>query len=77
MINIASKAGNYLKATSQVVASGLRPLVAGSPKQQNVVVDKQELTTVDSLIKALPQCGNLRVRSGVPGNLSIHNFIRF
>lgn len=66
MINIASKAGNYLRASTQVVSNGLKPLAAGVPKQQNVVVEKQEKFTGESLFKALPQCGNIGVRSGVP-----------
>lgn len=31
MINIATKAGTYLRATSQAVSNGLRPLAAGVP----------------------------------------------
>lgn len=80
MINIASKAGTYMRATSQAVANGLKPLVAGTTNKQNVVVEKSEKLTVDSLIKALPQCGNIGVRSGIPGetdNIRFSGFQRY
>lgn len=77
MINIASKAGSYLKASSQVVGNGLKPLAAAVSKQHNVVVEKQEKFTVESLIKALPQCGNIGVRSGIPGETFIHLLVHF
>jgi ubiquinol-cytochrome c reductase iron-sulfur subunit len=51
MINIASKAGNYLRASTQVVSNGLKPLAAGVPKQQNVVVEKQEKFTLSTQVR--------------------------
>lgn len=78
MINIATKAGTYLRATSQAVSNGLKPLAAGVPsKKQNVVVEKQEKINLDSLIKALPQCGNIGVRSGIPGKILIKILLDF
>lgn len=65
MINIASKAGNYLRATNQVVASGLRPLAgAALAEKKKVTTDKQEVSTLWSLTQALP-VNNVSVKSGV------------
>lgn len=65
MINIASKAGNYLRATNQVVASGLRPLAgAALPEKKKVTTDNVEKTTLWSLSKTLP-AHNLSVKSGL------------
>ena len=65
MINIASKAGNYLRATNQVVASGLRPLAgAAVAEKKKVVTEKQELSTVWAISKTLP-AQNVSVKSGV------------
>lgn len=65
MINIASKAGNYLRATNQVVASGLRPLAgAAVAEKKKVTTDKREVSSLWSLSQALPS-QNVSVRSGV------------
>lgn len=64
MINIASKAGNYLRATNQVVASGLRPLVAAGVEKKKVTTEKQEKSTLWSLSHTLP-AQNVSVRAGV------------
>lgn len=65
MINIASKAGSYLRATTQVVASGLRPLAgAAIAEKKKVVTELREVSTVWSLSKTLP-AQNVSVRSGV------------
>lgn len=67
MINIASKAGNYLRATNQVVASGLKPLAgAALAEKKKVVVDVKENSTLYSLTKQIPVgSGVVSVRSGV------------
>lgn len=65
MINIASKAGNYLRATNQVVASGLKPLAgAAIAEKKKVTTDKQDVSTLWSLTQALP-AQNVNVRSGL------------
>lgn len=65
MINIASKAGNYLRATNQVVASGLRPLAgAVAAEKKKVTTDKREVSSHWSLSQALP-AQNVSIRSGV------------
>ncbi|CAO1301972.1 unnamed protein product [Diamesa serratosioi] len=65
MINIASKAGSYLRATNQVVASGLKPLAgAAVAEPKKVVTDNRQINTLNSLNKAIPTC-NLSVKSGV------------
>lgn len=70
MINIASKAGNYLRATNQVVASGLKPLAgAAIAEKKKVTTDKQDVSTLWSLTKALP-AQNISVKSGVMSEYS-------
>lgn len=64
MINIVSKAGNYLRATNQVVANGLKPLVATKLSEKKVVVEENEHLTVYSLTKQLP-ASNISVKAGV------------
>lgn len=64
MINIASKAGNYLRATNQIVASGLKPLAGAALAEKKVVVDVSDNSSVYSLTKQIPT-GNVSVRSGV------------
>lgn len=64
MINIASKAGNYLRATNQVVANGLKPLAGAALAEKKVATENREISTVHSLAQALPAC-NVSVRSGV------------
>lgn len=65
MINIASKAGNYLRATNQVVASGLKPLAgAALAEKKKVVTDKSENSTLWSLTQTLP-AQNVSVKSGL------------
>jgi len=65
MINIASKAGSYLRATNQVVASGLKPLAGAAIAEKKVVTTAdRELTTVWSLNQTLP-AHNVSVKSGV------------
>lgn len=64
MINIASKAGNYLRATNQVVASGLKPLAGAAFTEKKVVTDSKDCSTTWSLTQALPN-GNVKVKSGV------------
>ena len=73
MINIASKAGSYLRATNQVVSSGLKPLAgAAIAEPKKVVTDNRQINTLNSLNKAIPTC-NLSVKSGVAGKLSVYN----
>lgn len=64
MINIASKAGTYLRATNQIVASGLKPLAGAALSEKKVVIDEKEHLTVYSLNKQLP-ANNVSVRQGV------------
>lgn len=65
MINIASKAGNYLRATNQVVASGLKPLAGAALAEKNKVkTEKKNVSSLWSLTQALP-AQNVSVRSGV------------
>ncbi|CRL00677.1 CLUMA_CG013937, isoform A [Clunio marinus] len=66
MINIASKAGNYLRATNQVVSNGLKPLAGGiASEKKKVVTTSFEPETVWSLTQTLP-AKNMCVTSGVP-----------
>ena len=83
MINIATKTGCYLRATSQVVGTGLRPLAAGVVEPKKLVVaQKSKKVSVYGLNSPLP-AGNLSVRSGVGGKLtwwrsrSIASFTKF
>lgn len=66
MINIASKAGSYLRATNQVVANQLvlRPLAATAAEKKKVTTDNKEISTLWSLTQALP-ARNVSVTSGV------------
>lgn len=64
MINIASKAGSYLRATNQVVASGLKPLAGAALAEKKVVVDVKDSSTLYSLSKQIP-AGCVSVKSGV------------
>lgn len=64
MINIASKAGNYLRATNQIVANGLKPLAGAALSEKKVVTDEKEYLSVYSLNKQLPG-SNVSVKTGV------------
>lgn len=65
MINIASKAGSYLRATNQVIASGIKPLAPSVVlAEKKVVIDSKDNSTLYSLTKQVPT-GNLNVRSGI------------
>jgi len=65
MINIASKAGKYLRATNQVVASGLKPLAgAAIAEKKKVTTDKQDVSTLWSLTQVLPT-NNVSVKTGL------------
>lgn len=64
MINIASKAGNYLRATNQVVASGLKPLAGAALAEKRVIVDVKD----NSLSKQIP-AGSISVKSGIASKL--------
>jgi len=65
MINIASKAGSYLRATNQVVASGLKPLAgAAIAEKKKVTTDHRELKTLWSIGQALP-ASNVSVKTGL------------
>jgi Ubiquinol-cytochrome c reductase 8 kDa, N-terminal len=64
MINIASKAGSYLRATNQVVASGLKPLAGAALAEKKVNVDNSTNSSLNSLTQQIP-IGNVSVRSGI------------
>lgn len=67
MINAASKAA-YLKATTQVVNGGIKPLVAaGLTHKETVVAHPSTPLSSHSLTKALPK-GAINVVSGPGGN---------
>lgn len=69
MINIASKAGNYLRATNQVVASGLKPLAgAVAAEKKKVTTENVEKSTPWTLSQVLPS-SNVSVRSGLTSKL--------
>jgi hypothetical protein len=68
MINIASKAGNYLRATNQVVANGLRPLAGAALTEKKITSENREVSTVWSLQQSLP-AQNVSVKSGVASKL--------
>jgi hypothetical protein len=73
MINIASKAGNYLRATNNVVANGLRPLAgAAIAEKKSPVVEKREYLTVESISKQLPLLATY-VQSGVTSKCASEN----
>lgn len=81
MINVVAKSGNlapYLKATQQVVASGIKPLAPAIPKQGKKVVVATGVSPITSygLSKGLPM-GPMSVVSG-PGGLfyyfKLHKF---
>lgn len=66
MISAATKA-SYLRATTQAIGNGLKPVAAGVPKKSDVVVPQVPTPTVSHLaIDSLPH-RNLRVTTGVPG----------
>ena len=64
MINIASKAGNYLRATHQVVASGLKPLAGAAVAEKKVVVDSNNKSTSWALQQEIPT-HNVSVTTGI------------
>lgn len=70
MINVISKSGNlapYLKATTQVVASGLKPAAAAvTLPKESVVAHPGTPTSSHSLGKVLPR-GPISVVSGPAG----------
>lgn len=68
MINAVSKAA-YLKATTQVVNGGIKPLVAaGLTHKETVVAHPSTPLSNATLAKALPK-GLLSVISGPAGNI--------
>jgi hypothetical protein len=69
MINIASKAGNYLRATNQVVANGLKPLAVAALSEKKCSGDSKEYLTAFSLSNQVPT-GNISVRTGVASKYS-------
>ena len=71
MINIASKAGNYLRATNQVVANGLKPLAVAALSEKKVSGDQKEHLTVYTLSNQLPG-NNVSIKTGVA---SKYNYI--
>lgn len=65
MINIASKAGSYLRASNQVIGSGIRPLAgAALAEKKKVVVDVSDNSSLYSLTKQIP-AGCLSVKTGL------------
>lgn len=76
MINIVSRCGNlapYLKATTQTVASQIKPLSPAVPVAVKTVVQPpQELHTSFSLSTSLPS-GPTRVLSGPGGTFVIYS----
>lgn len=65
MINIASKAGSYLRASNQVIGTNLRPVAGVIIAEKKVVVDvKDNNSSLYSLTKQIPT-GNVSVRSGL------------
>lgn len=76
MINVASKSA-YLKATTQVVATGLKPLAAGVTAHKETVVEKSATPiTSYSLANALPN-GPLKVVSGPGGKYAFRRQLNF
>lgn len=68
MINAVSKAA-YLKATTQVVNGGIKPLVAAAlTHKETVVAHPSTPLSGPTLANALPR-GVLRVVSGPAGNI--------
>jgi Ubiquinol-cytochrome c reductase 8 kDa, N-terminal len=65
MINIASKAGSYLRATNQVVANGLRPSAAAVvAEKKKVTTESNKVSTLWSLSQTLP-AQNVCVKAGL------------
>lgn len=64
MINAASKAA-YLRATTQVVNGGIKPLVAAGLTHSETKVEHKSTPLANSLPSGL-----LRVQSGPAGNVS-------
>lgn len=64
MINIASKAGSYLRASNQVLGTNLKPIAGVIIAEKKVVVDVKDNSTLYSLTKQIPT-GNVSVRSGL------------
>lgn len=71
MISAATKA-SYLRATTQAIGNGLKPVAAGVPKKSDVVVPQTPTPTVAHLISNSLPNRNLRVTTGVPGEKIIH-----
>ena len=73
MINVVTKSGNlapYLKASSQVVANGLKPAAAAAIVHKDTVVQQPGIpTSSHTLNKALVN-GPFRVVSGPTGRHS-------
>lgn len=65
MISAATKA-SYLRATTQAIGNGLKPVAAGVPKKKDVVVEKAANYTVSHLVSDCLPHRNLRVTTGVP-----------
>lgn len=70
MINVANKASlvpGYFKASTQVIAAGLKPCTATAiPQDRIVTTPKQESLTSYTLGKIIPGA-NMRVSSGPGG----------
>lgn len=64
MINIASKAGCYLRASNTVIGNGLRPLAGAALAEKKVVTENREVTSLHALTNTLP-AGIVSVKSGV------------
>lgn len=64
MINIASKAGTYLRASNQVIGTNLKPIAGIVINEKKVVVDVKDNSSLYSLTKQIPT-GNVSVRSGI------------
>lgn len=69
MINIATKTGCYLRASTQAVGNSLRPLASGVVEPKKLVVaQKSKKVSAYGLNAPLP-AGNISVRSGVGGKI--------
>jgi ubiquinol-cytochrome c reductase iron-sulfur subunit len=64
MINIASKAGTYLRTSNQVLGNSLKPIAGIVINEKKVVVDVKDNSSLYSLTKQIPT-GNVSVRSGL------------
>lgn len=71
MINVVGRSANlapYLKVSTQIVSSTLKPLAAVTPSEaKKIVNDETSPSTLRSLTKNLPR-GITSVKSGPVGN---------